>query len=84
MNLAGVQSITIRAAAGGDGGPIEVRLGDPVNGELLGRIDIPNTGSWETLKDYTLPITPPAGKHKLVFAFPTGGMDVDQMRFNEG
>ena len=81
VDLAGIGSITVTVAAGGDGGPIEVRLDDPVTGPLLGTIAVTNTGGWETYKDFTLPITPPTGKHKLVFAFPTGGMDVDQIRF---
>ncbi len=84
VDLAGIASITVTAAAGGEGGPIEVRLDDPVSGPLLGTIAVPNTGGWETRQDFTLAIQPPAGKHKLVFAFPTGGMDVDQIRFNEG
>ena len=83
VDLAGIASITVTAAAGGDGGPIEVRLDDPVDGQLLGTIAVPNTGGWETRKDFTLAIQPPAGKHKLVFAFPTGGMDVDQIHFDE-
>jgi PKD repeat protein len=82
VNLVNIGSITVTAAAGGDGGPIEVRLDDPVNGQLLGTLNIPNTGAWETLKDFDLAITPPAGTHKLFFAFPIGGMDVDQIRFN--
>ncbi len=82
VNLTGINSLTVTVAAGGDGGPVEVRLDDPVNGPLLGRIAVTNTGGWETYKDFDLAITPPAGKHKLVFAFPTGGMDVDQIRFN--
>jgi cytochrome c len=81
VDLAGISSITVTVAAGGDGGPIEVRLGDPEHGPPLGTINVTNTGGWETYQDFTLPITPPAGKHKLVFAFPTGGMDVDQIRF---
>jgi PKD repeat protein len=84
VDLTGIASITVTAAAGGDGGPIEVRLDDPVSGPLLGTIDVPNTGGWETRQDFTLPIQPPSGAHKLVFAFPTGGMDVDQIKFNEG
>ena len=84
VDLAGIASITVTAAAGGEGGPIEVRLDDPVDGQLVGTLDVPNTGGWETRQDFTLAIQPPAGRHKLVFAFPTGGMDVDQIRFNEG
>jgi hypothetical protein len=40
------------------------------------------SGSCETLRDFTLEIGAPAGAHELFLAFPTGGMDVDQIRFN--
>ncbi|HWM12461.1 MAG TPA: carbohydrate-binding protein, partial [Solirubrobacteraceae bacterium] len=83
VDLAGIRTITVTAAAGGDGGPIEVRLDDPVTGQLVGTLNVPSTGSWETRQDFALAINPPAGKHKLYFAFPTGGMDVDQIRFDE-
>jgi cytochrome c len=84
VDLTGIASITVSAASGADGGPVEVRLDDPLTGPLLGTINVPNTGAWETHRDFELAIQPPSGKHKLVFAFPTGGMDVDQIRFNEG
>ena len=56
VDLTGIASITVTAAAGGDGGPIEVRLDDPVTGPLLGTISVPNTGGWETRQDFELAI----------------------------
>jgi cytochrome c len=82
VNLLNISSLTITASSGGSGGPIQVRLDDPATGTLLGTVDVPNTGAWETQRDFELPITPPAGRHKLFLAFPTGGLDVDQVRFN--
>ena len=82
VNLTGIDSLTVTASSGGGGGPIEVRLDDPATGQLLGTINVPNTGAWETQQDFDLAITPPAGRHKLFLAFPTGGLDVDQIRFN--
>ena len=56
VDLTGIASITVTAAAGGDGGPIEVRLDDPASGPLLGTISVPNTGGWETRQDFELAI----------------------------
>ena len=82
VNLLNISSLTITASSGTAGGPIQVRLDDPASGPLLGTVNVPNTGSYETQRDFDLPITPPTGSHKLFLAFPTGGLDVDQIRFN--
>ena len=82
VDLRNISSLTVTASSGGGGGPIEVRIDDPATGPLLGTVNVPNTGAWENQQDFNLPITPPAGKHKLFFAFPNGGLDVDQIRFN--
>jgi cytochrome c len=82
VNLVNIDSLTITASSGGSGGPIQVRLDDPVSGQLLGTVNVPNTGAWETQQDFDLDIDPPTGTHKLYLAFPTGGLDVDQIRFN--
>ena len=82
VDLRNISSLTVSASSGGNGGPIEVRVDDPATGPLLGTVNVPNTGAWENQQDFNLAITPPAGKHKLFFAFPNGGLDVDQIRFN--
>jgi cytochrome c len=82
VNLANIDSLTVTASSGGGGGPIEVRLDDPEDGPLLGTVNVPNTGAWENQREFELPITAPAGTHKLLLTFPRGGLDVDQIRFN--
>ena len=82
VNLLNISSLTVTASSGGSGGPIQVRLDDPATGPLLGTVNVPNTGAWETQQDFQLPITAPTGRHKLFLAFPNGGLDVDQIRFN--
>ena len=70
VDLAGIESITVTAAAGGDGGPIEVRLGDPVTGELVGTLNIPNTGGWETRQDFELAIDAAGGEAQARLRVP--------------
>jgi PKD repeat protein len=82
VNLQGIDSLTITASSGGGGGPIEVRLDDPATGPLLGTVQVPNTGDWTVHRPFELDIDAPAGTHKLFLAFPNGGLDVDQIRFN--
>jgi PKD repeat protein len=82
VNLVNIDSLTIPASSGWSGGPIEVRLDDPATGTLLGTVNVPNTGAFENQRDFDLDIDPPAGTHKLYLAFPTGGLDVDQIHFN--
>jgi cytochrome c len=82
VNLVNIDSLTVTASSGGGGGPIEVRLDDPATGTLLGTVNVPNTGAWENQQDFDLDIDPPEGTHTLYLAFPTGGLDVDQIHFN--
>lgn len=46
VSLVGIDSMSIRGASE-TGGSLEVRLGDPENGELVGSVDIPATGGWQ-------------------------------------
>jgi hypothetical protein len=52
-----------------------------VEGQLLGTIEVPSTGGWDVWQEFELAVDAPAGKHELFLAFPTGGMDLDQIRF---
>ncbi|MHA3773941.1 PQQ-dependent sugar dehydrogenase [Verrucomicrobiota bacterium sgz303538] len=46
INLADVGAITARASSGNVGGTIEFHAGSPT-GELLGSVEVPNTGGWD-------------------------------------
>lgn len=55
VNLAGVGSLTARASSGNVGGKIEFRVSSPT-GELLGSLDVPNTGGWEKWIEQKIPL----------------------------
>ncbi|MEM9674182.1 MAG: carbohydrate-binding protein [Bacteroidota bacterium] len=49
----GGKSISVRASSNTNGGTIEYRLGSPT-GDLVGTLDIPNTGGWTSFEYFTL------------------------------
>ncbi|MGP3971753.1 PQQ-dependent sugar dehydrogenase [Streptomyces sp. 6N223] len=87
--LADATEFTARVSSGGAGGTIEVRAGSPT-GDLLGSVDVPNTGGWESFQNVTTALSgAPAGTTTLhlVFTGPTGGanlLDVDDFTFATG
>ena len=61
VDLAGIASITVTAAAGGEGGPIEVRLDDPVSGPLLGTTRCPTRADGRPGRTSRSPSSRPRG-----------------------
>jgi PKD repeat protein/type 1 glutamine amidotransferase len=68
VNLQGITSATFRVASAGAGGAIELRLDEP-GGELIGTVDVPVTGSWQSWVDVDVPLTDPGGTHRLYLVF---------------
>ena len=68
MNLANIDSLVYRAASGGSGGTIEVRVGSP-GGQLVSTATIQPTGGWQQWADFSAPVTDPGGTHELFFVF---------------
>ncbi len=87
INLADVGSITARASSGNVGGKIEFRAGSPT-GDLLGSVDVPNTGGWDKWIEpqCPLPATAPRTRTDVyaVFLNPGKGglMNLDWVQFN--
>ncbi len=73
----GSEAFEIRAASGGNGGKVEIRL-NSVDGELLGTCEIANTGDWQKWATSTCKITKVTGTHNVCLKF-TGG---DSYLFN--
>lgn len=46
VNLAQVGGFTVRASSGNVGGVVELHVGSP-DGQLLGKVEVPNTGGWD-------------------------------------
>lgn len=88
-NLTSIDSVTVTASSGGIGGKIEFRADAP-DGELLGSVDVPNTGGWNTFVDLEVPLTSPGRTITLyaVFVNPDWTPDkadllaVDDLQFN--
>ncbi|TQS18651.1 ThuA domain-containing protein [Microbispora sp. KK1-11] len=54
VNLTNISAIRLRASSAGAGGTVQIRVGDPDNGTLIGSADITPTGDWQTFKDVTV------------------------------
>ncbi|MFI6597715.1 ThuA domain-containing protein [Nonomuraea sp. NPDC050536] len=68
VNLTNITAIRLRASSGGSGGTVQVRQGNPENGTLVGSVDVPGTGGWQTFQDVTLNLTnPPTTTGPLYF-----------------
>jgi cytochrome c len=55
-SLTGIESIRFRVASAAAGGRIEIRA-DAADGPLVGTVDVPGTGGWQTWADVTAPVT---------------------------
>ncbi|MEO3756623.1 carbohydrate-binding protein [Streptomyces sp. B6B3] len=85
--LADATEFTARVSSGGSGGTIEVRAGS-ADGTLLGSVEVPQTGGWETFENVTTTLSnAPAGTTTLYLVF-TGSsgylLDVDDFTFTTG
>ena len=87
INLADVGSITARASSGNVGGKIEFHAGSPT-GELLGTVEVPNTGGWDKWIEPQCTLAPTAPRSRTdvfaVFINPGKGglMNLDWVQFN--
>ncbi|MEU9886238.1 ThuA domain-containing protein [Sphaerisporangium sp. NPDC051011] len=67
VNLSGIEKLIFRAASASTGGTIEIRAG-AVDGTLVGKADVANTGGWQTFQDFPVTLTdPPATSGPLYF-----------------
>ncbi|WP_426509914.1 ThuA domain-containing protein [Dactylosporangium sp. McL0621] len=87
LNIGGSTSLRARVVSGGPGGQIQVRTGS-TTGPILGTVNVPNTGSWDTYADVTAPLTGvPAGSANVYLTFTgtgTGLFDLDDFTFVRG
>ncbi len=77
-----VYSVNVRVASGSGGGQLRVRL----DGTLLGTVNIPNTGGWQTWQTITLPNVPIAGgtgSRALRVEVINGGFNFNWIQLNQ-
>ncbi|OLF06042.1 sugar-binding protein [Actinophytocola xinjiangensis] len=88
VNLTNITTVQVTASSGGIGGTVEFRADAP-DGELLGSVEVANTGSWDTTVTLDAPLTDPGRTVTLyaVFVNPDWGPDkadllsLDALRF---
>ncbi|WBB79182.1 ThuA domain-containing protein [Micromonospora sp. WMMD882] len=75
-SLTNIDSIRFRVASANAGGRIEIRA-NAADGPLVGSVDVPGTGAWQTYVDVTAEITGELTSGTLYFVAedPTGGTD---------
>ncbi|TQS07663.1 DUF1349 domain-containing protein [Microbispora hainanensis] len=54
VNLTNISAIRLRASSAGAGGTVQIRVGNPDDGTLIGSAEITPTGDWQTFKDVTV------------------------------
>ncbi|MEU6415462.1 ThuA domain-containing protein [Microbispora sp. NPDC046933] len=68
VNLSNITAIRLRAASATNGGTIQVRMGAPGTGKLIGSVNVPGTGGWQNWVDVTVNLTdPPAESGPIYF-----------------
>jgi arabinoxylan arabinofuranohydrolase len=68
LNVQANAEISIQVSSANDGGVIEVRL-DKANGKLLGKIEVPNTGSLTIYKNVSSKLKNSAGLNNLYLVY---------------
>jgi len=72
INLDDVVGVDMRLASKNSGGTIEVRLGS-ATGTLVGTVEVPNTGGWQTWETVTADLESAEGTHDVYIVFKTSG-----------
>ncbi|MBB5787933.1 ThuA domain-containing protein [Jiangella mangrovi] len=86
VHLANIESLTVGASASAHGGTVEVRRDAP-GGELLGSVDVPVTGSADTVVERTTDLVDPGETFDVYLVFRNEGVTADLLaldwvRFN--
>ena len=79
----GATSVSVRASSGKSGGTIEIRAGGP-NSDLLGTVNISNTGGWNNFRTFTGSMNDDSNNSDLYLVFKGGSgylFDVDSFTF---
>jgi|GEM_PF-33601 len=80
----GPQSLAVSVASNANGGVIEMRH-HGMDGDLIGTIDVTNTGGWTTFETVTTNTTEITGTHPVYLVFRGGAgnlMDIDWFQFS--
>jgi cytochrome c len=87
ISLKGIDQVTIRYAAGFEGGMVDLRLDAP-DGAVIGTATLPPTAGWQDFRSVTVPLDADDGTHRLYLTFKripgqrsTDLFDLDELTF---
>ncbi|NLW08500.1 MAG: family 43 glycosylhydrolase [Firmicutes bacterium] len=76
----GPKSFTAKVASVSAGNTITIRIGDP-EGEAIGKVEVPQTGSMEEFVEVTVAVEKVQGRHDLFFVFTGEAFAFDAWSF---
>jgi arabinoxylan arabinofuranohydrolase len=82
----GATQFTAKVASATNGGTIELRL-DSLTGPVIGTLNVPSTGGWQTWTTVSTPVNNPTGVHHLYMIFKGGSgylFNIDYWQFTPG
>ncbi|MEO9511790.1 MAG: polysaccharide lyase family 7 protein [Flavobacteriaceae bacterium] len=84
FDYSGANSVTVMASSGTGGGTIEFRTGSPTN-DLLGVVEVTNTGGWGNMEAFTANIDDDSDNSDLYLVFKGDSgylFDIDSFNFS--
>nr|WP_330217438.1 PKD domain-containing protein [Methanosphaerula palustris] len=81
VNVASTGTYTagFRVASSHSGSSIKVYVDDGTT--PVATVNVPNTGDWPSFQTVSVPVTLPAGQHRLKFSFPTDYVNINWVTF---
>jgi PKD repeat protein len=79
VGSAGTYDAGFRVASSHAGSSVRVYLDDGTT--PIATVNIPNTGDWPVFQTVPVPVTLPAGQHRLILAFPTDYVNINWISF---
>ncbi len=81
MHLKKISSVTIRYTFPDDSRKFEIRQGS-IDGDLVGEIEVKNSGGWDNWTETSIPIKPTVDRADL-FVVVSAAVNFDWLRFSK-
>ncbi len=79
VSTAGTYDAGFRVASSYTGSSVQVYVDDGTT--PVATVTVPNTGDWPVFRTVSVPVTLPAGQHRLVLKFPTDYVNINWISF---
>nr|WP_330217428.1 PKD domain-containing protein [Methanosphaerula palustris] len=79
VTTAGTYNAGFRVASSHSGSTVQVYVDDGTT--PVATVSVPNTGDWPAFQTVSMPVTLPAGQHRLMLKFPTDYVNINWISF---